>query len=700
MSTTTVDSLFSLLPAVYRLRDAAEAGEPLRALLSIFAEQIAMMEEDLAQLYDDQFVETCAEWVLPYIGDLAGTTPLFDASRIRQLQTARSLFPDLAGPRFIPSVALRSRTDVARTISFRRRKATRPMLEELAESVTGWATHVVEMFEILKWTQCVRNHLRPFNHAAPDLHRVVPLGRIHRAFDEAAHHVDVRPIAQPNGWHGIRNIAFFLWRLRSYRLVKSTPARVCPYQFRFDPVGTMHPASTNLSPGKDTPLFSAHCRTELEVSRESDVPQAIRPELFCEDLRRGVELQNFSIEVNGVPVAQSRIRGANLEDWMQPPGDLVAVDVRRGRITFGPDAFATNVLLTWQYGFPADLGGGPYPRSSWLIKPKAQTAIIPVKTTIYDALKDWRALGQPDAILVIGDSRTYEETQPLLLDAPDDIRLAIEARDRCRPHLKLYKTMLVGHPKANENTCVTLSGVVVEGDVRVAVPRGCFRLIHSTLVPLRRLVHGTPRPMPSLVVDSSPNADLRVEIAFSITGALRIPDTTRGVWLLDSIVDGLGDVAIDDSVANRTGPRGWIERTTIFGETRFSELTLATETIFRGRVQVERLQTGCVRFSWVPDGSATPRRYRCQPDLAIEGGMPRRDAAIGTAPFFTSMRYGDAAYAQLHLNAPQEITRGAEDGSEMGAYCHLKQPQREANLRTRLREYLPFGLEPGLIYVT
>jgi hypothetical protein len=36
----------------------------------------------------------------------------------------------------------------------------------------------------------------------------------------------------------------------------------------------------------------------------------------------------------------------------------------------------------------------------------------------------------------------------------------------------------------------------------------------------------------------------------------------------------------------------------------------------------------------------------------------------------------------------------------MGVYCHLKQPQREDNLRLRLVEFLPFGLQPGLIFVT
>ena len=69
-------------------------------------------------------------------------------------------------------------------------------------------------------------------------------------------------------------------------------------------------------------------------------------------------------------------------------------------------------------------------------------------------------------------------------------------------------------------------------------------------------------------------------------------------------------------------------------------------------------------------------------------------------PAFTTLRYGQPAFLQLHLFCPTQIQTGAEDGSEMGAYCHLKQPQRAANLRLRLDEYLPFGLEAGLIYVT
>ena len=69
-------------------------------------------------------------------------------------------------------------------------------------------------------------------------------------------------------------------------------------------------------------------------------------------------------------------------------------------------------------------------------------------------------------------------------------------------------------------------------------------------------------------------------------------------------------------------------------------------------------------------------------------------------PDFTSLRYGHPAFGQLALACALEIRTGAEDGAEMGVFRHLQQPQRETNLRIRLAEYLPVGLNAGLIYVT
>ena len=69
-------------------------------------------------------------------------------------------------------------------------------------------------------------------------------------------------------------------------------------------------------------------------------------------------------------------------------------------------------------------------------------------------------------------------------------------------------------------------------------------------------------------------------------------------------------------------------------------------------------------------------------------------------PQFTSRRYGDAGYGQLALRTATEIREGADDEAEMGAFHELFEPQRETNLRVRLDEYLRFGLEAGIFYVT
>ncbi len=280
---------------------------------------------------------------------------------------------------------------------------------------------------------------------------------------------------------------------------------------------------------------------------------------------------------------------------------------------------------------------------------------------------------------------------------------------------------------------MTLSGLLVEGTIAVEGDLGRLRLCHTTLVPGGSIADTdppTPVPIPIPpcidVAAGAPNAPinqrLRIEIAFSIVGPLRAPAHTQGIWLLDSIVDGVNTSAIAASGSvDEPGPPLWAERVTILGRTHAMEITLASEVIFDAPAIAERQQTGCVRFSFVPEDSVVPKRYRCQPDLRIAEeietaekaaealGVPFGDAerdAIAArvrrrlVPAYTSHEYGDPFYVQLHLSSPKEIATGAEDGSEMGAYCHLKQPQREANLRVRLDEYLPFGLEAGLMYVT
>jgi hypothetical protein len=280
--------------------------------------------------------------------------------------------------------------------------------------------------------------------------------------------------------------------------------------------------------------------------------------------------------------------------------------------------------------------------------------------------------------------------------------------------------------------------LLVEGGVHVTGDVHELRILHTTLVPGRSVEQEAANPPsgPSVLIDGGPagariNTQLQVAIAFSIVGALRIPEHVTRLYLLDSLVDGIekaGDdkgVAISEAFtapANPTsGPPAHIERTTILGSARLFDLAMASESIFSDVVLVGRRQAGCVRFSYVRPGSETPQLYRCQPALEVAVETERRlresvttgvpllpgweailQAEIETwlVPSFEAVDYGEPAYGQLRRTCPIQIRTGAEDGSEMGTFCLLKQPQREANLRLRLDEYLPIGLEAGLIFVS
>jgi hypothetical protein len=77
-STRDPERLFRLLPAIYRTRDAALGG-PLRALLDVLSQQVERVERDIARMYDNWFIETCEDWVVPYLGELVGYAPVADA---------------------------------------------------------------------------------------------------------------------------------------------------------------------------------------------------------------------------------------------------------------------------------------------------------------------------------------------------------------------------------------------------------------------------------------------------------------------------------------------------------------------------------------------------------------------------------------------------------------------------------------------
>jgi hypothetical protein len=672
--------LFELLPAIYRIRDA-EQGDPLQTLFGVIADQLQVLQEDLAQLYDDQFIETCAPWVVPYIGDLIGYRGL------------HGNVPGISSPR----------AEVAHTISFRRRKGTAAMLEQLARDVTGWDARVVEFFQLLNWTQNM-NHLRPSCLQVPDLRDAIALERLNGPFDSAMHTIDVRQL-DLGGKFNIPNIGIYLWRLTAFPLTRSpavAASNADPHCFLFHPLGL------------SVPLFTRP-EHEVEIDHLADpinVPDPLSRNLLDANLSAYYGAGK-SIAVDGV--SSDAVVVCNLANidptnpnsaWAHTPAaGKVAIDPVLGRLSFGT-APANPPLVTFHYGFSAMIGGGEYERlSSFDPNQTVITTIPSVSATIQAGLTQVQSGG----VAEISESGRYEETLKILVNA--DKTLELRAADQHRPTIWLDDDLVIS---GQARSVVVLNGLLITGHGKAKTIR--VPADGSNQLMTLRLVHCTVlSDAPAGLIVDIPN--VVVEIDNSIVSGLRVV-TGSQLKITNSIVDAGATTSVALAAPDASGaakaddalPSGalTLENSTVIGKIHTEEMTLVSNSILFADlavadpwsgpggpgvpVRAERKQSGCVRFSYIPWSAIVPRRHRCVPAQEAD--------RLRLQPQFTSLRYGDPGYAQLALSTPLEIRQGADDESEMGAFHLLYAPQRESNIRERLKEYLRVGLEAGFFYVT
>ncbi len=695
----TSERLYELMPAIHRLRDA-DQGYPLRDLIELMAREGRVVEADIAALHENWFVESCADWVVPYIGDLLAIVPLADTG-------------------FSP------RAEVANTIGYRRRKGTAALLEQLARDVTGWPARVVEHFERLATTQYL-NHTRPHNLSWTGLGDANALELLTRPsdgpFESATHTAEVRRIGPRRGRYNIHEVAIHLFRLGAYPLTR-VHARALDgsgRRFTFSPLGN------------DAPLFNQP-RGEADpatIAAELNVPVPIRRRALHRALHGatgdyyGAEA-SIRVWLDGTEVELDPIVACHLEDWArQPEAGQVGIDPALGRLALPEGESAEVAEVSFSYGFPANLGGGPYRREESFTRIEGELTLQvggtvepgdpPPLDTVDEAVTEWRNAGRPSAVIAIHDSRTYRET--LTLSIPDDVRLELRAADGERPLLELEGELDVtgGEASTFEINGLLVAGIDGGGALRVGGSLDRLTLRHCTLVPgLGFAAPAGPLPVgegpppfepsapgaPSLIVES---AQAEVLIERSILGAIESASEAE-FEIRDSILDA-GDPASSAYGGVSGEPFGGpvvISAVTVVGTLDTRQMTLGENSIFLGVVTAERRQQGCVRFSFVLPQSRVPRRYRCQP--VIPAGSSADETARLTdrvRPVFTSLTYGHPAYGQLDRRTAGVIERGAEDGSEMGAYFSLKTPQRLDNLDRRLGEYLRAGLEAGIFCST
>jgi hypothetical protein len=757
MSLAEPGRLYRLLPALYRLRDA-ERGEPLRALLALLEGEFDLVEGAIAGQYDDWFIETCAEWVLPYIGDLLGVRPSHP----------------------VAGAGVGTRALVANTLGYRRRKGTALVLEQVARDTSGWPAHAVECFATLATTQHT-NHVRLRPAATAGLREGAVAGLVDGAFDPFAHTLEVRGAASRGGRYNIPNLGLFVWRLRSYRVGAGAPGDSAPDFASAREAGawwSIHPA------GVDSPLFNL-ARAPAGSGRaagEENLPGALRAAALGAELARlradpASAAPRFLAAADPalrvwvrragdpalVEVARADMYLCALPD-PAPPGAL-AFDPARGRLGFAPPPAPAveQVLVQSSYGFAGDLGGGPYDRGDAVRAANRFAArgqsLATDRSGFFDpgvwqagvshleaddgsgqlfgslraALAAWQAQTVAHTgVIVLMDSLSDDDpgTPPAPLEAvvgagahllvvagewprepaPDGSGASVRvpgrfAAQRSRAHLVGDLVVRGGAgPAADDPGECIINGLLLDGQLRVGPGNlGRLALDHSTLVPGRG----------GLLVEAGGGDRLQLSLSRSICGGVVLAGPIGALEIADCIVEAPPPVApppaAPPAALAAAGTDATLVRSTFLGAVEVRAVE-ASDCIFAAPLQVRRRQAGCVRFSYLAPGSVAPRRYRCQPDLELAArhaappaageALLRDQVEAQLKPLFTARRYGQPGYGQLARRCPAALRTGAESGAEMGAFEFLQQPQREANLRQALAEYLPFGLEAAVLFVT
>ena len=482
------DRLFNLVPAAYRMRDAQQ-GYPLQMLVRVIEEQVDLVEDNIAQLYDNWFIETCEAWVVPYIGDLIGYRPVHEAGDAAD---------GLKGP---VNKILIPRREVANTIRYRRRKGTLALLEDLAMAVAGWPARAVEFDLYIGISQNLR-HLHEYRGHIVNLRDVDALDLLGTAFDTFSHTLDVRSPNTLNsqGRYNIGSVALFVWRLQIYSATH-TPA------YCLEEAGKQCYTFSIL--GNDIPLYTRATlqRPTKQIPGELDLPTPIRrralqdrqdgesrasEKYYGKDKSVAIWAAGWGDIDPSQPIPRERVIPADLSEWKyRPKAGHVALDPELGRIAFPPGQSPEgDVLATYYYGFSAEIGGGEYWRPIIVSSGTSVTTYCVGAeqefSKIGDAYEKWRIQKPVHAVIEIADSGVYEEQ--LHIELRENHTLEIRAANGARPIIFLADWR-ASRPDAlaiigAAGSSFTLDGILITGrGIEVRGDLDKFALRHCTLVP-------------------------------------------------------------------------------------------------------------------------------------------------------------------------------------------------------------------------
>jgi hypothetical protein len=720
----TGHDLYERLPAYYRDVDTRTGGV-VSALLDIVAAEADRVGRHDEQLHDDLFIETCADWVVSYIGDLLGVAPTHDVD-----------------PTSPTDAVVSRRALVANTIRYRRRKGTASVLESLATDVSGWRTAAVDQFERLVTTQHLSHPRVPVPLVAGqpatmgsvpntvDLRSGANLELTPGPFGRHAHTVDVRsmpprnrePAARPN----VPNVSLHAYPVDGLLIpeavcVAATGADAGQGRYRIDPLHRdlplvnppVHDAGVDVRTTADeVPMLLGRRRLREELDRRRAV---IVGSGGADPHPRWRTRPSFQVALvpnqfdNPAVVDPLQIDVCCLDPW-KPPSQAgrIRLDPVNGRVVV-PDPQPAVVLVTASPGVVAGLGAGPAPRpasaaeiaGATITWQRGVTTAVPnvpgsIVANLGLAITAWNARpAGTHGVIVLMDSARHDInlTGANRIRIPEGSQLTIIAGDW--PLLPVIggapgaTARRVGQVNAERVRPCLAGDIEVEGLAPLASTQPGRLTIDGVLLSGSVTVVGAgPEQLGELQLRSCTQASgtvmatgtrtrLLVSVANSRLGAITVPADVPNVTVSASVVDGSGGAAI-------TAPGAAVEldAVTTFGTVDVKELE-ASDGLLTAPVTVQVRQRGCVRYSFLAPGSTTARQYRC---------------IDSPPPAFVSTNREHRAYAALAVDDLSPLRTGAENGGEYGAFNPLRWTHRRRNVIATLAEYLRLGTTAGIVH--
>ncbi len=731
------EKLWEMIPPIYRVEDgSAIKPDVLRSLVLILAKQAAIVRRSQDHLWDDSFIELCNEWAVPYIGELLGT-------RLVSASNARG-----------------RRIDVAKTIYYRRRKGTLRVLEELISDIAAWDGKVVEQFKRLGRA---RHGLDPHPTALAgrstgslpggwaDLRQTQGSELADGPFDEYHHTPDFRQQVGLSGRYNLPKLAFYLYRLVAYKVVDVTPFPLTGgLGYSFDPSGRDIPlfSHRNIADGEDRNWEDWRSAMEWELQKPircrllnesrflfteanidalsaspglslsqiadlttligwpiigeprlretlSVLPNAasfylapdyilykaiLEATLITECGKQALLPSSITVQVDGTDVPKPETTSGALSSWDTsnvPLEKSLVIDPENGRFAFTGALADPESIVTaeYHYGFSGEIGAGTYDRRA--VEDVTPTVTVSNGDTITAALL------MDNGVTQIDDNRTYTT----LPDSVNVENMTLQAANQKRPYIRLEQdwTLDTG---ANQNAFLVLDGLWIGANADAAIvlvgDYECVTIRNCTLDPGAGTdINGDPIAAITLRIEGHVE---QLVIEDSICG--RIEAAAGSELEAITITDSILQSTTANPVLDIEETSACMERVTVIGSSVLHTIQ-ATEVLMVGVYTVTDTQKGCFRYSAAPLGSRVPRAY---PHSLISFAQ--------ASQWFTSLQFGHPGYCQLSAVAPLEIARGAENGSEIGAFASLLNPIKLDSLQIKVAEYMPFGLIPMFIFET